>query len=535
MSRFPSPNSSGFTKIFLPAPGGWMTQWAVSVFLSVLALAPASGEGQNAAPSGAEGPPNIVFMIADDLGIGDLGCYGAEKIKTPNIDRLAAQGVRATDANASSSVCTPSRYGILTGRDYWRLTREWQGELIIDPDQPTVAKTLRDAGYATGYFGKWHLGWGVVDPAKRRVHRSDWEWNAEVLAPGVLETGYDYFFGTPFSHNEPPLVFVENRRVFGLDNDDPLVLVGPEEEKYFGYGTSRGAEAAHEKRPVDRIDLIVAERASDFIKENKDGPFYLNVAFVAPHVPIAPAPGFKGQSGAAAYGDYVTMLDHCVGMVLDAIKSAGIEERTLVIFTSDNGAILHRDVHRLGHRANAELLGQKTDAWQGGLNVPFIARWPGRIPAGTTTDALISLNDFYATACAAAGVPLPEEPGLDTINQLPVLENPSSPSVRKEMTYLAITKPGVALRSGDWVFVPARGSMGVTTDPAMSWAMQFDAIGLVNSDFDEDGQLRSDAPEVQLYQLKDDPGQTKNLAAEQPAKVEELAARLAELRRSARP
>lgn len=478
--------------------------------------------------------PNIVFMIADDLGIGDLGSYGAEKIKTPNIDRLASQGIRATDANASASVCTPSRYGIITGQDYWRLRREWQGQMIIEADQPTVAKTLREAGYATGYIGKWHLGWGEVNPEKRRAHRAELDWNADELKPGVLETGYDVFFGTPFSHNEPPLVFVENRRVFGLDKEDPLVLVGPEEEKYFGYGTSRGAETAHQKRPVDQIDLIVAERAADFIKENKDRPFYINVAFVAPHVPIAPAAGFKGQSSAAAYGDYVAMLDHCVGMVLDAVKSAGLENRTLVIFTSDNGAILHRDVHRLGHRANAELLGQKTDAWQGGLNVPFIARWPGRIPAGTTTDALISLNDFYATACAAAGVPLPDEQGLDTINQLPVLENPAAPSVRIEMTYLAITPPGVGLRSGDWVFLPTQGSMGVTTDPAMSWAMQFDDIGLANSDFDDGGKLRPDAPEVQLYNLKDDPGQKRNLAAEQPNKARELAVRLAELRRSAR-
>lgn len=508
----------------------WLS--AAVLFFCVLSTAlPAKEEGARTA---ADSPPNIVFIVADDLGIGDLSCYGAERIKTPNIDRLASEGVRATDANASASVCTPSRYAILTGQNYWRLRKEWQGQLIVEPDQPTVAKTLRDAGYATGYFGKWHLGWGDVNPDKRRAHRAELDWNADEIKPGVLETGYDVFFGTPFSHNEPPLVFMENRRVFGLEKDDPLVIVGPDEEKYFGYGTSRGAAAAHQARPLDRIDLIVAERAVGFINENKDRPFYMHVAFVAPHVPLAPAPGFKGTSRAAAYGDFVSTLDHCVGTVLDAIKSAGLEDRTLVIFTSDNGAILHKEVHATGHRANANLLGQKTDAWQGGLNVPFIARWPGHIPPGTTTAALISLNDFYATACAAAGVSVPEGHDLDTINQLPVLENPAGPSARHEMTYLGITKPGVALRRDEWVFIPARGSLGVTTDPAMAWAMQFGELGLTNSDFEADGKPKDGAPDVQLYNLREDPGQQTNVTKEYSDKTEELKARLTELRREAK-
>jgi arylsulfatase A len=499
-----------------------------------LPLLAALATGVSPAAAETSYKPNIVFMIADDLGVGDLQCYGATKIKTPNLDRLAAGGVRATEACASAAVCTPSRYGILTGRDYWRIKTDWEGQSLIEPDRATVAKTLRGAGYQTAYFGKWHLGWGETDPARRRTHRAGLDWNAREIKPGVLEAGYDTFFGTPFSHNEPPLVFVQDRSVFKADPADPLEIVGPEVEKYFGYGTSRGAKAAHEARPTDRIDEIVADRAAEFITAHAPGPFYLNIAFVSPHVPIAPAPEFKKTSEAGAYGDYVAMLDHCVGRVLDALDKAGVADNTLVIFTSDNGAILHKEVHAAGHRANSARLGQKTDAWLGGLNVPFIARWPGRIPAGTTTGALISLNDFYATACAAAGLPPPSGDGIDSINQLPVLEDPTAGSLRHEMTHLAISKPGVALRSGDWLFIPAQGSLGVTTDPKMAWAMQFEEIGLVNSDFNPDGTLKPDAPTVQLYNLKDDPSQAVNLAAKNPDKARELSARLEELRASAR-
>ena len=474
--------------------------------------------------------PNIVFIIADDLGIGDVSCYGATMIKTPNLDRLATQGMRFLDAHASASVCTPSRYGILTGRDYWRITKEWEGQLCVEPERPTVAKTLRAAGYSTGYFGKWHLGWGNSDPGKRRSNRADWDWNAATLAPGVLETGYDTFFGTPFSANEPPLIFVKDRTMVGRDPADPLIVVDPKVEKYYGYGTSKGAAAAHAARPLDQIDRIVTGKAVAYIETHKDKPFYLHLALVAPHVPIAPAKDFQGRTAVGPYGDFVEQMDDCVGRLLAAIDKAGITDNTLVIFTSDNGAILSKDVRATGHRSNANLLGQKTDAWEGGVNIPFFARWPGKIPAGTVCGRLLSLNDFYATACAVAGTPIPEGAAPDSINELDVLENPDAPAARKEMTYLAIEKPGVALRDGDWVYLPGQGSFGVTTDPTMTWAMQFNDCGFVNSDYDASGHLKADAPKVQLYNLKQDPDQTTNLAASNPEKTRELAARLAVIR-----
>jgi len=207
-----------------------------------------------------------------------------------------------------------------------------------------------------------------------------------------------------------------------------------------------------------------------------------------------------------------------------------LADNTLVIFTSDNGAIINKGAHQAGHHSNAALLGQKTDAWEGGVIIPFIVRWPGKVPAGKTTDRLISLNDFYATACAITGAQMPAGAARDSISQLPVWTQPDAPAARTEMTYNAITNPQVALRSGDWVYIPAQGSLGVTTDPKQAWAMQFDQLGLENSDFAPDGTLKPDAPKVQLYNLAEDPDQHANVAAKYPERVAELDQRLREIR-----
>jgi arylsulfatase A-like enzyme len=481
-------------------------------------------------PPASTSQPNFIFIIADDLGIGDLGAYGATRIPTPQIDRLAREGLLATQAHASASVCTPSRYAVLTGENYWRAPA-WEGQSLIRADQPTLARTLSAAGYATGYFGKWHLGWGDSVPGEKREHRAGGvDWTAETLPSGVLETGYDTYFGTPWSANEPPFVFVRDRAVVGRDPADPISIVGPEVEWYYGYGVSRGGTAAHAARPLESIDPLVTREALEFIEAQKGRPFYLHLAYVAPHVPIASEPQYKGRSGTGPYGDMIVQMDDCVGRVLDALDSHGIADNTFIIFTSDNGAILNRGVRGTGHRSNLGLQGQKTDAWQGGVNVPFLARWPGKIPAGSTTDRLIALNDFFATAAAAAGFPIPEGAARDSINQLPVLTDPAAPAVRTEMTYIGITQPQVALRSGDWVYLPGQGSFGVTTDPRQSWAMQLAELGAVHSDYAPDGSLKPDAPLVQLYDLSEDPGQQLNRASQHPDKLEELDTRLREIR-----
>jgi arylsulfatase A len=498
--------------------------------LSILLTLPACGFAAAESKPNTSLQPNFVFIIADDLGIGDLGCYGSTAIRTPNVDRLASEGMRATAAHASASVCTPSRYSILTGENYWRYPRAWEGQALVTESTPTIARTLREAGYATGYFGKWHLGWGESVAGKPRAHRSDIDWNVDRLPTGVIETGYDTFFGTPWSANEPPMVFVHDRTVVGFDPADPIRILGPEEEKYYGYGISKGAKAAHEACPLEKIDLTVADRAADYICQHRDKPFYLHVSLVAPHVPIAPAPEFKKRTRVGPYGDFTEQMDACVGRILASIENEGLKDRTFVIFTSDNGAIINDAVHHAGHRSNAKLLGQKTDAWQGGVNVPFVARWPGKIPAGVTNDRLIALNDFFATACAAAGVQVPHGAARDSINQLAVLQNPAAPPARSEMTYIAISPPQLALRSGDWVYIPAQGSLGVTTDPKHAWAMQFGELGLVNSDYQADGTLKPEAPQVQLYDLSKDPYQLVNLANQEPERVKELDSRLKAIR-----
>jgi arylsulfatase A len=489
------------------------------------AISMGMGKAVSSNSSNIKRKPNVVLILTDDLGVGDVSCYGSKMIRTPNVDRLAAQGVRATDAHAIASVCTPSRYSILTGRYYHRYPYNWNGENLIEPDRPTIASVFKDNGYATGYFGKVHTGWGERSP--ERKHRQDIDWNKE-LPHGVLEMGFDKYFGTPFSHNEPPFVFAEDRYVVGLEPDDPLVVVPKTENPGpWGWGISKGAKAAHEARKVDTIDPVVTGHAIEFIKTNRDKPFFINLALVAPHVPVAPSADFKGKTELGSYGDFVTQMDWCVGEVLDALEELELENDTIVIFTSDNGAIHHRREYEIGHRANLNWLGQKTDAWEGGVRVPFVMRWPGRIKPSTTTDNLLALMDIPKTVWAAAEIEAPQEAAPDSLNQLEVLTGLSDKAVRQELLMIGIT--GTALRSGQWVYIPKPGSQGVTTDPRMNWAMQFADLGLENSDYDEDGKLKADAPARQLYNLKDDPEQSRNVVLEYPDVAQRLTARFKEI------
>lgn len=471
--------------------------------------------------------PNIVFIIADDLGIGDVGCYGSKKIKTPNIDRLAEQGMRFTDAHAAAAVCTPSRYAMLSGRYYWG---PWNGELLMRDEWTLLPEVLREAGYATAYFGKWHLGWGERSP--ERKHRQDIDWNGE-LPRGVLEMGFDTYFGTPFSHNEPPFVFVKDRHVVGLDPADPLDVPDPKVERGpWGWGLSRGAAAAHAACPVEQIDQIVTGKAIEFIKETagnpstgsgRGKPFFMNIAFVAPHVPLTPGQEFQGKSDLGVYGDFVQQLDWCVGQILQTLEECGVADNTIIIFTSDNGAVMHREAVRLGHRSNRDWLGQKTDAWEGGVRVPFIVRWPGKAGAGTTCDRLFSLIDIPRTVWDAVGVTPAHDTALDSISQLSVWLDPDAEPVRTEKMLLGIY--GYALRSGDWVYIPRQGSSGATTAFNMPGWLRLPEIGMTNSDIDETGHIKADAPDAQLYNLKTDPSQIHNVIEAYPEKAAELEAR----------
>jgi arylsulfatase A-like enzyme len=484
---------------------------SIKTVAKTFALTALCGTGLHA--SAAE-KPNVILIMADDLGVGDVGCYGSVKIKTPNLDRLASEGLRALNANATASVCTPSRYAILTGTYYHQ---GWNGELLVKPGQPTIASVLHDNGYATGLFGKWHLGWGKNSP--NRKFRADIDWNQELPA-GVLECGFDTFFGTPFTFNEAPSVFVHDRQVVGLESEDPLV-VPPDSKK--GFGRSTGAKKAHAMRPESEIDLMVTKQAQQWLAEHHSKPFFLNLALAAPHVPINPSEEFRGKSGAGLYGDFVEQMDWCVGQILQTLKECGVESNTLIIFTSDNGAVISKDMIAQGHRSNLNWLGQKTDVWEGGHRQPLIVRWPGKVPAGTTTDAMISLADIVRTVWDAAGVKAPEGAAKDSISQLSVWAKPDSPPVRKEMIFSATG--GLALRSGDWVYIPKQGSCGITTTPN-GWGLHLKDMGQTNSDYDAQGNLKADAPKEQLYNLQKDPSQSQNVVRDYPEKAREMAAQL---------
>lgn len=477
--------------------------------------------------------PNIVFMMADDMGVGNVSSYGTDDVLTPHIDRLAEEGIRFTDAHAPSAVCQPTRYAILSGRGYWR--NRWgriQAGTYFRENEVLLPRVLQSAGYATAMFGKWHLGHGWAEARGERVN-----WN-KPLTHGPNWAGFDYWFGMANSHAQPPYVWIENDGVYKHDPTDPMEIITHAEAAERGiqvrpdlprWGVSVGAQAAHDALEMARLDLELAERANRWIAErDPDQPFFLYVPFFAPHVPLAVAEEFRGSSplakrlgrsnnNAVRHADYCQQLDHAVGMILDALDAYGFADNTLVIFSSDNGAMNYADAQNLGFRSNGPFLGGKTQTWEGGHRVPFLARWPGRIPEGAVSDHLISLTDLYDTFMAVAGVDMPAGAGTDGLNILPMWTDPADTSpIRRGMEYKG---RDMGVRVGDWVFLPHQGAGGLASPGAPSRR-----LGFTNSDYDEDNQLKPDAPPAQLYNLAEDFSQTTNLYHAEAALREELEA-----------
>ena len=456
--------------------------------------------------------PNIVFILADDLGYGDVGCYGAAKVSTPNIDRLAAQGVRFTDAHATSATCTPSRYGLLTGEYPWRKkgTEILPGDaaLIIEPGRPTLPAVLKAAGYTTGAVGKWHLGLGA----------GTIDWNGDIK-PGPLEIGFDYSFIMPATGDRVPCVYVENHRIVGLDPKDPI---------HVGYKNKVGIEPTGKEHPemlrmklsaghdgtivngISRIGFMsggkaarwndetladtLTGKACGFIEKNKDRPFFLYLATHDIHVPRVPGPRYRGSSGCGVRGDVIQQFDGTVGDVMATVDRLGLTSNTLFIVTSDNGPVLNdgydddADQDFKGLSAAGPLRGGKYTIWEGGTRVPWIARWPSRIPAGITSDALICQVDMLATFAALAGHKLPPGAGPDSLNMLPALLGETK-AARKDL--VEHSPLDLALRKGLWKYIPAKA-------------------------------------QTQLYDLGKDFGETHNIAGQHPQVVEAAAERLKE-------
>lgn len=485
--------------------------------------------------SRAETPPNVVVIFADDLGYGDTSCYGSTKVRTPNIDQLAREGRRFTDAHAASAVCTPSRYCLLTGeyafrRDHWAPVFLKVG-LIVDPEQTTVADVMKRSGFNTACIGKWHLGFGDETP----------NWNGD-LKPGPLELGFDYYFGMPVVNSHPPFVYVENHRVVGLDPDDPFVYdevaETPIHLEKMGINQIGGAKAAHALYNDNYVGTTLAGKAVSWIKENKDDPFFLYFATTNIHHPFTPHPRFQGTSEAGRYGDFIHELDWIVGEVTRTLEEEGLAENTLIIFTSDNGGMINlggQNAWKLGHNQNGDLLGFKFDAWEGGHRVPFIARWPGKIPAGSVSNQLISNVDLLATLAALTDTDLQKGEGPDSFNILPALTGEPKKPIRSHLVLAAFRKTHLSLRDGDWMYIPARAGGGFSspelgTHPFGGFAA-LDFAGEVNSDM-ENGKIKPDAPKEQLYNLRSDLRQSTNVIRDYPEIAEAMRRRLEEIRAS---
>ncbi len=474
--------------------------------------------------SAAEAQPNILLIVADDLGYRDLGCYGATKIKTPRLDRLADESVRFTDAHSICATCMPSRYAMLSGTYFFNARQKGGYATHFHEGQSTLPSLLKSAGYRTAALGKWHNGFG---------HAADPDWNTD-LKPGPLEIGFDSFFGTPRTHNEPPLVFVEGHRIVGLDPADPIsVDMSPQ----FGrWGKTIGGTKAQAARPDERIDFILADKAEKFLAQpTKDKPFFLYLAFAAPHNPINPAPEFRDKSEAGLYGDYIQQLDHCTGLVLDALEKLGLARTTIVIFTSDNGGRYERDALKAGHRTNGELLGQKTDGWEGGHRVPLLARWPEHFAPGSVRKEFFLQVDLMATLAEAAQITVPAGASPDGASELAAFTKPAAAPTKR--TEGVIQGSGTyVLRQGDWVYIPKAGSAGYTVpERDKPWSVPYAMMGFRNSDVDEQGQLKPGAPKEQLYNLSTDLAQSQNIAGEYPERVASMRARLEELTGKSKP
>ena len=475
--------------------------------------------------------PNIVLINADDLGFGDIGCYGATKVETPNIDRLAKQGRRFTDAHSASAVCTPSRYALLTGEYPFRKKSLWgpvmlKSPLVIDPGQLTLGKLLKEAGYSTACIGKWHLGFGRTSPV---------DWN-KPLKPGPLELGFDYYFGVPVVNSHPPFVYVENHSVVGLVPEDPMVYGVKAHTKAYpekmGLDWIGGGKAAHALYEDEKVATVLTDKAVKWLrkKSGDEKPFFLYLATTNIHHPFTPAPRFNETSKCGRYGDFIHELDWIVGRVLATLDETKAADNTLVIFTSDNGGMLNQGgqaAWKAGHYLNGDLLGFKFDAWEGGHRVPFIARWPAKIPPGTTSDQLICNVDMLATFSALVGIDLEDGQGPDSFNVLPALTETPNGAIRDHLVLCPRSSRHLTLRKDRWVYISARGNGGFNGRRIGEHTLGGPAAHLLTHQFNSDiaeGKLRQDAPPAQLYDLHADRSQKHNLYKDNPEAVEQLRA-----------
>ncbi|MFK7920642.1 MAG: arylsulfatase [Bacteroidia bacterium] len=484
--------------------------------------------------SANERPPNIVLIYVDDLGYGDLGCYGAIGVETPNVDRLAAGGLKFTDGHCSAATCTPSRYALLTGEYAFRNNAAilpGDAPLIIDPRQPTLPRMLQKSGYATAVVGKWHLGLGDGQV----------DWN-EAVSPGPLEIGFDYSFLIPATGDRVPTVYLEDHHVLGLDPDDSIIvsygspiegvitgLSHPEQLRVKAdnqhsativNGVSRigymsGGEAA--RWTDEDFPRILDEKAKTFMRANQQQPFFLYYSFHDIHVPRLPHVDFQGKSKMGPRGDAIVQMDWMVGQIMQELEDIGLAEETMIIFTSDNGPVLNDGYEDLAeekigqHRPAGPFRGGKYSAFEAGTRVPTIVYWPGTVKAGTS-NALVSQVDLMASLAELIGNPQVAHDHLD-----------SQPMLR---TWLGQQDQGrafmieesytLSLRQGDWKYIR----------PIMRDRPNWLAAKNIEGGFEKIPQL---------YDLRQDPGEQENLAERIPERVQAMEQQLQAIEQKASP
>ncbi len=474
--------------------------------------------------------PNIVYILCDDLGYGDVHCLNSKgKIATPHADRLAAGGMVFTDAHSSSSVCSPTRYGIMTGRYNWRskLQRFVLGGLsprLIEPGRLTVPALLKQHGYATACVGKWHLGMDWVkkegkDVSELEIETREQVWNVDYTKPitnGPNSVGFDYYFGISASLDMVPYTFIENDRV----------TVVPTVEKSFPLmhgkegNPSRLGPAAEKFEDVDVLPTLtrkaveyIGQRAAD-AKAGK--PFFLYLPLNAPHTPIAPSPEWQGKSGLNPYADYVMETDATLGAVMEALEKNGVAENTLLIFTSDNGCSPQADFPALlakGHNPSYHFRGHKADIWDGGHRIPFIVRWPGKVQPGSSSEQLICLTDLMATCASILGVKLPDNAGEDSVSMMMALQG----------TLTDLYSAMIGTRSTGWRETVVHHSInGRFSIRESRWKLEL-CPGSGGWSAPRDPQaVRQGLPRVQLYDMGGDVGEKVNVQDKHPDVVARL-------------
>ncbi|MDA0812613.1 MAG: arylsulfatase, partial [Verrucomicrobia bacterium] len=491
---------------------------------------------QNVEVRAAEAHPNILLILADDLGYGDVGCYNPEsKVPTPNLDRLAREGLRFTDAHSPSTVCTPTRYSILTGRMAFRTGMRGVfdgvgGPCMIEETRLTLPAMLQGVGYTTALFGKWHVGMTFFDrngePINKNgliaVQRIDY---TRPIPDAPIRRGFDRFFGTVSCPTTDWLyAFVDGDRI----PVPPTRIIDKSSLPIHPYSDDCRPGMIAPDFNMEEVDLRFLEKSQAFLKSHAaktpDKPFFLFHSAQAVHLPSFAADAFKGKTNAGPHGDFIFEFDHIVGELMKALDENGFAENTLVIVTSDNGpettsVINMRNDH--GHDGARPWRGVKRDQWEGGHRVPLIARWPGQISGDSTTGQTVCLTDLMATCADIVGANLPNNAAEDSYNILPVLkgEQPEDSPLR-EFTLHQTISLALAIRKGPWKFLDHRGSGGNNYERPQLSPYAID---------DGSGDLPG-----QLFQLEDDPGETRNVHAQYPEIVEELKQNLEEFKSSGR-